>query len=136
MSVGSFSTFDQEVVLEIGSIFADVGSSLTLNGHLSGLSAIDATSHGNVNLIEDSVELVGGELINGHKGLNVYVQEIAEQQQVMKAMPGVVIHPQLFAKDRCDRNQDQSEQADDASLRPPGGGEGVEQQQGIRIINQ
>jgi VCBS repeat-containing protein len=86
VSGGSLTTFNQEVLLEIGSIAMDVGSSATLSGHISGLSAVNATSGGNVNLMEGAVELVDGKLVGGHKGFNVYVPFVAEQQTILNDM--------------------------------------------------
>ncbi|MEM4406983.1 MAG: hypothetical protein QXS68_08045, partial [Candidatus Methanomethylicaceae archaeon] len=75
----TLSTFEQKVLLEIGSIAIDVGSSVTLGGHISGLKGIDIRSEGNVNLLD-------GDMIEDRKGLNVYIQSIAEQQQLLKAL--------------------------------------------------
>jgi hypothetical protein len=53
----ALGTFQQKVLLEIGSIAVEAGSSTTLSGHVSGLTGIDIVADGNVNLIDDIVDL-------------------------------------------------------------------------------
>ncbi|MGB9600777.1 MAG: hypothetical protein ACPL7I_09505, partial [Myxococcota bacterium] len=76
---GVLGTFEQEVLLEVGSIAIDVKSSVTLGGHISGLKGIDIRAEGNVNLLD-------GGLIQERKGLNVYVQSIAKEQELLQAL--------------------------------------------------
>jgi len=74
---GTLSTYEQEVLLEIGSIAIDAGSSVTLSGHINGLKGIDIRSVGNVNLLN-------GDIVEDRKGLNVYVQSVALQQKLLQ----------------------------------------------------
>ncbi|KPK75706.1 MAG: hypothetical protein AMJ79_10150, partial [Phycisphaerae bacterium SM23_30] len=76
---GSLSTFGQEVLLEIGSIAIDAGSTVTLGGHLTGLKGIDIVSAGNVNFLN-------GVTVQDRKGFNVYVESVAAQQQILQAL--------------------------------------------------
>jgi hypothetical protein len=71
------STFGQEALLEVGSLVIKAGSTVTLSGHLSGLRELDVVSAGNVNLLGN---------VENHKGLNVYVESVALQQQLLSEL--------------------------------------------------
>jgi len=74
---GYLSTFEREVTLQAKALRVDAGSSVSLSGHVGGLSELDVASTGNVNLMDE---------VQGRKGFNVFVESVAQQQAIMQAL--------------------------------------------------
>ncbi|HUT13706.1 MAG TPA: hypothetical protein VMY42_24675, partial [Thermoguttaceae bacterium] len=74
---GYLSTFGREVTLQSESLRVDAGSTVSLSGHVGGLSELDVVSTGNVNLMGD---------VQDRKGFNVFVESVAQQQAILQSL--------------------------------------------------
>ena len=70
-------TFEKQVKLQAPALTVRAHSTVTLSGHIQGLSALDVLSDGNVNLLGD---------VQDHKGFTVFVPAVALEQEILQAL--------------------------------------------------
>ncbi|MCP4711603.1 MAG: hypothetical protein GY869_23540, partial [Planctomycetes bacterium] len=78
-SVGVLSTFGQTVLTESPAVKFNVGSTVTLGGHITGLKEIDVVSAGNVNFLDAATT-------ENRSGFDIYVASMETEQQLLQQL--------------------------------------------------